>query len=66
MVNFHTSSCINQSRDGDSQGFARAWLLPFSFIRLWKDDILHTRTSMSARVGQAGLSGLSGLFCLTG
>jgi hypothetical protein len=40
MVNFHTSSCIDQSRDGDSQGFAPAWPLPFSFISLWKVDIL--------------------------
>jgi hypothetical protein len=36
MVNFHTSSCIDQSRDGDSKGFARTWLLPFSFIRRGK------------------------------
>ena len=36
MVNFHTSFCIDQSKDGDSQGFARTWLLPFSFIRRGK------------------------------
>ncbi|MCG3774611.1 MAG: hypothetical protein JW395_1434 [Nitrospira sp.] len=32
MVNFHASFCIDQSRDGDSQGFAPVGLLAFNFI----------------------------------
>jgi len=46
MVNFHMSSCIEQSGEGDSLGFAPAGLFQFNFIRLRKDYILHTRTSM--------------------
>jgi hypothetical protein len=37
MVNFHMSSCIDQSGEGDLYGFVLAGLLAFSFIRLRKD-----------------------------
>jgi|MudIll2142460700_1097286.scaffolds.fasta_scaffold35279_2 hypothetical protein len=37
MVNFHMSSCIDQSGEGDLYGFVPAGLLAFSFIRLRKD-----------------------------
>jgi hypothetical protein len=47
MVNFHMSSCIDQSGESGSQGFAQAGLLAFSFVRLRKDYILHTRTSVA-------------------
>ena len=40
MVNFHMSSCIDRSGEGDSQGFAPAGLFAFSFIRLQKDYML--------------------------
>ena len=52
MVNFHMSSCIDRSGDGDSHGFAQAWLFAFSFIRLQKDYFCTRELRWSTRVGQ--------------
>jgi hypothetical protein len=53
MVNFHMSSCIDRSGEGDSQGFAPVGLFAFSFIRLQKDYFCTRELRWSARVGQA-------------